>query len=180
MKAVVLIWLQLGICACAGWGQRLPSHPARATALPVGTHLDIGIPSITFLTVPNASPVYAQGADQAVLNLGSLSYFRPVDIKTSNAQLQKDSFLVSTRFGLCITLSNSQRAGTSTVSAFLKSSDPLRNVWVDGIRLSITPGIIGRQIPYGAVTEHVLKMVIPTSMPQGQLLDSIGVIVERN
>lgn len=79
-----------------------------------------------------------------------------------------------------IGLANGHRAGTATVSAFLLSPNPLRAVWVDGVRLSMTPGIIGRQVSYGAITEHVLKIAVPISMPAGQLLDSIGVIVTPN
>ena len=87
---------------------------------------------------------------------------------------------MSTRFGLRVDLSNGHDAGTVTVSAFLLSSDPLGTVWVDGVRLSTTPGIIGRQVSYGAITEHVLKIAVPISMPAAQLSDSIGVIVTPN
>jgi hypothetical protein len=35
-------------------------------------------------------------------------------------------------------------------------------------------------VPYGAVTEHVLKIAVPISIPAGEFLDLIGVIVAPN
>jgi hypothetical protein len=178
MKVVFLVWLQLG-CACAGWGQRSSSHPICAVAISARSPSGQQTSSITFLTVPNALAVHSLGSEQGVLNLGSVSYFGRADGIGSDIHLQEDSFSVSTKFGLCIA-SNSHRPGTATVSAFLQSSDPIKMLWVDGVRLSTTPAIIGRQIPYGAITEHVLKIVIPVSMPAGQLLDLIGMTVTPN
>jgi hypothetical protein len=88
--------------------------------------------------------------------------------------------VVATRVGLRVDLLNSSRAGTASVSACLLTPNPLRTVWVDGVQLSMTSEIIARRVPYGAITEHVLKIVIPASAPPGQMLDLIGVIVTPN
>jgi hypothetical protein len=180
MKLIIFIWFLLGISVCVAWGQRPPSHSVRATAIASHAQPNRETTSITFLTAPSGSPVHSLGSDQGVLNLGNFSYFPRADVNGVNIQRQKDSFIVSSTFGLRIGLSIGHPAGTATLSAFLLSSNPLRTVWVDGVRLSMTPGIIGRQVSYGAITEHVLKIVVPTSMPAGQLLDSIGVIVTPN
>ena len=136
--------------------------------------------SITFLTATNGSPVHSLGSGQGVLDLGSFSYLPRADVNGVETRRQENSFIVSTTFALRIALSNSSRAGTTTVSAFLLSPNLLQTVWVDGVRLSTTPGIIGRQVSYGVITEHVLKIAVPTSMPAGQLSDLIGVIVASN
>ena len=177
MKLIIFIWFLLGISACVAWGQRPPSHTVRVTAIPSHMQPNRRTSWITFLTAPSGSPVHSIGSDHGVLNLGSLSYFPRADVNDVEILRQKDSFIVSTRFGVRIDLPNDHGAGTATVSAFLLSSDPLANVWVDGVRLSTTPGIIGRQVSYGAITEHVLKIAVPISMPAAQLLDSIGIIV---
>jgi hypothetical protein len=180
MKVIIVILCLLGISAYVAWGQRPPSHTVHATAIPYHAQPDRQTTSITFLTARNGSPVHSLGSDQGVLNLGSFSYFPRLDVNGAQIQRQKDSFIVSTRFGLLIHLSNGHRGGTATVSALLLSASPSEAVWVDSVRLSITPGIIGRQISYGAITEHVLKIAVPISMPAGQLLDAIGVIVTPN
>jgi len=35
-------------------------------------------------------------------------------------------------------------------------------------------------VSYGVISEHVLKIEVPMSMPDGQMLDSIGVIYTPN
>jgi hypothetical protein len=177
MKVFTVILCLLGTSARVAWGQRPPSHTVPGTAIPARTQPDAETTSITFLTAPNGSPVHSLGSDRGVLDLGRTSYFQRGDTNGADIQRQKDSFVVSTKFGLLIALSNGRRAGTATVSALLLSANPPGAVWVDGVRLSMTPGIIGRQVSYGVTTEHVLKLAVPVSMPPGQLLDSIGVIV---
>ena len=179
MKVIIFIFL-LGISVRPAWGQQPPSHAVRATAIPSHAPPDREISSITFLTAPDGSPVHSLGSDQGVLDLGSFSYCPRADVNGAEIQRNKDSFSVSTRFGLRVGLSNSHHAGTATVSAFLLSPNLLRTVWVDGVRLSMTPAIIGRQVSYGSVTEHTLKITVPISMPAGQVLDSIGMIVTPN
>jgi hypothetical protein len=180
MKVIILIWFLLGISVGVACGQRPPPHSARAAAIPSHSQADRETTSITFLTAPNGSPVHSLGPDQGVLNLGSFSYFPRAKVNGAEVQNQKDSFLVSTRFALRIGLSNSHRPGTATLSAFLLSPNSLRTVWLDGVRLSMTPAIIGRQESYGAITEHALKITVPSSMPAEQFLDSIGVIATPN
>jgi hypothetical protein len=180
MKVIIVIYFLLGISVRPAWGQQPPSHSVRATATPSHAQPDRETSSITFLTVPNGSPVHSLRSDQGVLDLGSFSYFPRADVNGAEIQRHQDSFSVSTRFGLRIGLSNSHHAGTATVNAFLLSPNLLRTVWVDGVRLSMTPAIIGRQVSYGAVTEHTLKITVPISMPAGQVVDSIGVIVTPN
>ena len=180
MKLIIFIWLLLGISVCVARGQRPTSHSVRATAIPSHAQPYREATSITFLTATNGSPVHSLGSDQGVLNLGSFSYFRRADVNGAEIQHQKDSFVVSTAFGLRIGISNVHRAGTAVVSAFLLSPNPSRIIWVDGVQLSMTPGVIGRQVSYGVITEHALKIAVPISMPAGQLSDLIGVIVALN
>ena len=118
--------------------------------------------------------------DQGILNLGTLSNVAQEDHNGTQIHPQKDSFVVVTRLGMRVDLPDSGRAGTATVSAYLLSSDPLRTVSLDGIRLSMTPEIIARHVSYGAITEHVLKVMVPASMPPGLLMDLIGVNVASN
>ena len=180
MNFMIFIWFLLGIGVSVAGAPPPSPHTLRATRIFSPAPPPAETPSITFLTAPNGSPVQSLGSDQGVLNLGSFSYSLRADSNGEEIQRQKDSFIVSTRFGLRISRSNGHGAGTAVISAFLLSHDPFQTVWVDGVRLSMTPGIIGRQVSYGAITEHELKIAVPLSMPAGQLLDSIGVTVTPN
>jgi hypothetical protein len=136
--------------------------------------------SITFLKVADGAPLKEAGSDRGILNLGSVSNAVRSDQNGAQIRPQKDSFAVSTRLGLRIDLSNAGHAGTATVSACLLSTEPLRAVWLDGVQLSVTPGVIAGPVSYGVITEHVLKIVVPTLVPPVQMVDLIGVFVTPN
>jgi hypothetical protein len=177
---MVFLWFLSGLGIGLAQAQR--PKPAIARAPPstmVYARSEARVPLITFFTVANGAPVQSAGLDQGTLNLGILSNTTRTDEEVQ-IQPQKGSFVVATRVGLRVDLANSGRGGTATVSAYLLSPDPQRTVWLDGVQLSLTPGIIARHMSYGATTEHVLKIVVPASVPPGQLLDLIGVIVTPN
>jgi hypothetical protein len=180
MKRIVFIWFLLGISICFAKGQRSAPASRRATAISSRARSEAENTSITFLTVTNGAPVQLVGSGQSILNLGSLSNIARLDEHGVQIQPQDYSFVVSTRVGLRVDQSNSSRDRTATVSAYLLSPDPVRTVSVDGVQLSTTPGIIARRVSYGAITEHVLKIVVSTSTPPGQVVDLIGVIVTPN
>jgi hypothetical protein len=179
MRVIILNWFLLGIGAGVAWGQRPAAQPVRA--IPIASHAqpNRATTSITFLPSPNGAPVRSLGPDHGVLDLGSISYFLQPGVRGMEIQRQKDSFIVSSSFDLRIDFSSGRRADTATVSAYLLIPNPLGTIWVDGVRLSMTPGIIGKQ-HYGAIREHILKIAVPISMPAAQLLDSIGVMVTPN
>jgi hypothetical protein len=180
MKCFVVIWMLLGAGMGVAGGQRPAPGSRHTSAINLLERGSGPSASITFLTAANGAPVQGLGTDEGMVNLGSVSNCSRPDEHGAQILPQKDSFVVSTRVGLRLDLSNATGAGTATVSAYLLRGDPLRTVWVDGVRLSTMPGIIARQVSYGAVTEHVLKIEVPRSMPAGQLMDLIGVIVTPN
>jgi hypothetical protein len=180
MKPIVFMGFLLGIGIGFAQAQRLKPVSTRAPTITLHERSERGIASITFLTVANDAPVQSAGLDHGILNLGVLSNSMRPNENGAQIQSQRDSFVVATRVGLRIDLSNSSNTGTVTVSAYLLSPDPLRTVWLDGVQLSMRPEIIARHVFYGAITEHVLKIVVPASMPPGQFVDLIGVLVTPN
>lgn len=178
---MILSWFLLGISTCAAWGQKPHANTVRAIAISADAQPHTQISRLTFLTSPTGAPVHSLGADEGALSLGSISYFLKPDVNGVEVQRQKDSFVVSTSFDLRIDFSHGHRKSTATVSAYLQSgATPLATVSVDGVQLSTTPEIIGRQVSCEAVTEHQLQIVVPMSMPAGRLSDSIGVLVTPN
>jgi hypothetical protein len=180
MQVIIANWFLFGISVCVAWGQRTPAHAPGALAISSRAQPHPETSSITFLTSPNGAPVHSLGPDQGVLSLGGISYFPQPVVNGVAIQRQKGSFIVSSRFDLRVDFSHGHRRDTATVSAYVLSATAAGTVSLDDIQLSMTPVIIGRQVSYGAITEHVLKIVVPISMPAGQLLDSIGVIVTPN
>jgi hypothetical protein len=175
-----LLWFLLGIGTVLAQAQRAKSANRVAPAMTLQARSEATIASFVFLTVAGGAPVQNAGSDQGALNLGLVSNTPRADANGVQIESEKDSFVVAARVGLRVDLSNPSRAGTATVSAYLLSPDSSRTVSVDGVQLLPTPSIIARHVPYGAITEHVLKIVVPVSMPAGQLLDLIGVIITPN
>ena len=180
IKVIILNGFLSAISIGAAWGQKPRAHTVRAVAIAADAPPHPQLSTITFLTSPTGAPVHSLGADQGTLSLGAISYFLQPDVNGVTTQRQKGSLIVSSTFDLRIDFTHGHRTDTATVSAYLLSATPLATVSVDGVQLSMTPGIIGRQISYGAVTEHQLQIVVPMSMPAGQLCDSIGVLVTPN
>lgn len=190
MRVIIANWFLLGISVCVAWGQRPPAPTVGAIAISSHAQPHRETSVITFLTSEDGAPVHSLGPNEGVLSLGSISYFLQPEVKGVEIQRQKDSFIVSSRFDLRVDFSHAHREDTATdrghrrdtamVSACLLSPTAAGTVWLDDVPLSMTPRIIGRQVSYGTITEHVVKIAVPISMPAGQLLDSIGVIVTPN
>ncbi len=181
MNRIVFIWfLFLGMGIPFAKGQRSAPANRSNTATRLRARSEMVNASITFLTVTDGAPVLSMGLGEGILNLGSLSNVARADERGVQTQMQKDPFVVSTKVGLRVDATNSSRGQMATLSAYLLKPNPFGTVSVDGVELSMTPGIIARQVSYGAITEHVLKIIVPASMPAGQLVDLIGVMATPN
>jgi hypothetical protein len=176
MKPTVMLLLLLGISASVCRGQRLASPSVTPAAISFRTQPAQESIPITFLTAPDGAITQTLGSGRGLLNLGSVSCFSRPAANGAEIQDHQNDFTVSTRFAVRVGDLNAHRVGTVTVSALLLISDPLRTVQVNGIRLSPSPQVIKRRIPYGAIIDYVLEITIPTSVPAGQLSDSISII----
>ena len=180
MKPILLLWFLLAGGLSLVPAQRVKPPGTRARTVALYTRSEARVPTITFVTVANGAAVHCAGADEGTLNLGVVSNATRNNENGVGIQSQKDSFVVATRIGMRVDLSNASHAGTATISAYLLSSDPWRTVWMDGVQLSIMPAIIGRPVQYGATTQHALRILVPAAMPAGQVLDLIGMTVTAN
>lgn len=180
MKPVLFLWFLLAAGLGCVPAQRVKPPGTRARTVALYTRSGAKVPTITFLTVTNGATVHSAGWNEGALNLGIVSNATRNTENGVRIQSQKDSFVVATRIGVRVDLSNSSHAGTATLSAYLLSSDPWRTVWIDGVQLSTMPAIIGRQVQYGTTTQHAVRILVPAAMPAGQVLDLIGMIVTPN
>ncbi len=187
MKRIVFVLLLLAMDVDLVQSQRPKAARARQPAatlrqqpVPMRVAIPPLIASITFLRLADGAPLQAHGIGQGILSLGTVSSMPHPSQAGAKIQRQDGSFVVSTRLGLRIDLSAPSRAGSATVSAYLLSLDPLRSVWLDGVRLTIVPGVVSGHLAYGSVTEHILKIVVSNSAPPGELVDLIGVLVTPN
>src|SRR5580704_4365589 len=140
MNRIVFIWLLvLGVGFCLAKGQRSPPANRSNTAIGLRGHLEMVNTSITFLTATDGAPVVDVGLGEGILNLGEVSNIARTDEPGVHIQMQKDSFVVSTKVRLRVDVTNSSRGRMATLSAYLLSPNPFGTVAVDGVDLSITP-----------------------------------------
>jgi hypothetical protein len=131
---------------------------------------------LTFVPFPKGAPVRSI-AGQGTLDLGSVSYLTGSTQEGVQVKRGKQTFTVSTRFGLQVGAPNSQ--GTAKLLGVLSQANPAIRVAIDGIDLSVAPQVIQMAVRFGVVTEHQLDIEIPVSMPEAaaQVANSISFLV---
>jgi len=131
---------------------------------------------LTFVPFPKGAPVRSI-AGQGTLDLGRVSYLTGSSEEGVQVTRRKQTFTVSTRFGLQVGAPNLQ--GTAKLVGLLSQAHPAIRVAVDGVELSTAPQIIQMAVRFGVVTEHRLEIEIPVSMPDAaaQVANAISFVV---
>ena len=131
---------------------------------------------LTFVPFPKGAPVRSI-AGQGTLDLGRVSYLTGSSEEGVQIKRGKQTFTVSTRFGLQIGAPNAQ--GAAKLLGVLSQANPAIRVAIDGIDLSVAPQVIQMAVRFGVVTEHRLEIEIPVSMPEAaaQVANSISFVV---
>jgi len=131
---------------------------------------------LTFVPFPKGAPVRSI-AGQGTLDLGRVSYLAGSSEEGVQVTRRKQTFTVSTRFGLQVGAPNTQ--GTAKLMSFLAQANPAIRVAIDGVELSTAPQVIQMAVRFGVATEHRLEIEIPVSMPDAaaQVANAISFVV---
>jgi hypothetical protein len=136
--------------------------------------------SVKVVALPTGAAISGTSG-QGVMNFGAVSKAAPATANGIQKKRQSGGLKVTTNFGILVENSaGSTSPGTATVSAFLLYPDPDLELWVDGIKMSSTPQVIGRQLLVGAVSQHRLEIQISDERPPGPLNNLIGLMVSSN
>ena len=131
---------------------------------------------LTFVPFPKGAPVRSI-AGQGTLDLGRVSYLAGSTEEGVQIKRGKQTFTVSTRFGLQVGAPTAQ--GTAKLLGLVSQANPAIRVAIDGIDLSMAPQVIQMAVRFGVVTEHRLEIEIPVSMPDAaaQVANLISFVV---
>lgn len=131
---------------------------------------------LTFVPFPKGAPVRSI-AGQGTLDLGRVSYLAGSSEEGVQVTRGRQTFTVSTRFGLQVGAPSMQ--GTAKLVGVLSQARPGIRVVVDGIELSTAPQVIQMAVRFGVVREHRLEIEIPVSMPDAaaQVANAISFVV---
>lgn len=171
---VLLPTVVTALVAVASGQTAQPSEPATGKVIR-NKSTDAAL-SLTFVPFPKGAPVRSI-AGQGTLDLGRVSYLTGSTEEGVQVKRGKQTFTVSTRFGLQVGTPNAQ--GTAKLLGVLSQANPAIRVAIDGIDLSIAPQVIQMAVRFGVVTEHRLEIEIPVSMPDAaaQVANSISFVV---
>ena len=131
-------------------------------------------PVVQVVTLPDGAMVHSAAPGQGTVDLGRISWAgRALSLGTSHRK-ERDSFTVTTRFGLRLDCSAADSGSRGTVSAFLRESDFLYATVLDRVKLSLAPSVIAPAMVCSSVTEHLVEITVPISAPPGTLNTNIG------
>jgi hypothetical protein len=124
-------------------------------------------PAITILSASTGGLVRSQGAGNAALDLGRVSYFRGVSAPGESSQRTSGAFVISTRFALRVDCPGSSSASQVNVSMSRLEAAASYALAIDGIKLGTAAQPLAQSLPCGSTGEHRLDVEVPVSTPAG-------------
>jgi hypothetical protein len=168
-KTIFSIGMLAPLLAFAAPGQ--PSGAPRAVPRVAAT---LAAPTVTILSASTGAMVRSQGAGNAALDLGRVSYFRGVSAPGERSQKTSGSFVVSTRFALRVDCPGSPSSSQVNVSMSWTDAGESYAMTIDGMILGPTARPLAQSIPCGSTTEHRLDVEVPVSTPAGPIGSTVA------
>lgn len=144
-----------------GWAQKggMANHTSK-TVVNMQTESAGGL-SVSIVSLSDGASV----AGQRLLDLGRVSYAGRTRTPGVQSKALADRLVVSTGLGLVVQ-GSSLHVASASLMASLVYPEPSHVLWLDGVRLTITPQVIQRQIPVNKTSAHRLEIEVPTSLPE--------------
>lgn len=117
--------------------------------------------SLSFVSLSDGASV----AGQHSLDLGRVSYSGRSRVQNVQTRAMADRLVVSTMIGLMAQDSSLHFAHASLLAS-LAYPDSTHALWLDGVRLTLTPQIVQGQMPVNKPSAHRLEIEVPTSLPE--------------
>jgi hypothetical protein len=141
----------------------------RAVAAPV-------TPTITILTAVTGALVRSQGAGNASLDLGPVSYFEATSAPGETSQKNSKSFVVSTRFALKVECPGSSPSSQVRVTVSSLDGAASHAITIDGTTLGSASQPLVQSMQCGSSGEHRLDVEVPVSTPAGSIGSTIAFV----
>ena len=175
-KHTALFWVgMLALVDRAAFGQP-PGAPRANTsvvALPAA-------PTITILGAAAGALVRSQGAGNASLDLGRVSYFKGASAPGATSQKNSTSFMITTRFALRVDCTGSPASSKVNVTVSRLDAASSHAITVDGTTVRSMPQTLVQSMPCGSGGEHRLDVEVPVSTPAGPIGSAVAFIATLN
>jgi len=133
-------------------------------------------PTITILAAATGALIRNQGASNAALDLGRVSYFQGVSAPGETSQRNAKSLVVSTRFALKVDCPGSSAAAKVSVTMSRLDSAFTHSITIDGTKLASTAQTLVQSMPCGSGGEHRLDVEVPVSTPAGSIGSTVAFV----
>jgi hypothetical protein len=161
-----MLLVAAGPAACA--------EPLRAPSSASAKKSAFGPPTISLLPSSTGTMMRSYGGGSASIDLGRVSYFEGARVPGSTSRKSRNSFVISTRFGLKIDCADGTRLSPVDVTVFLLDSDLPNVITVDGMQITSLLQPLTTSFLCGSTTEHRLDVEVPTSAPDGAIGSTVG------
>jgi hypothetical protein len=131
-------------------------------------------PTITILPATTGALVRSQGAGNAALDLGKVSYFKGTSAPGQSIQKNPSAFVISTRFAIKVDCPGSSSSSRVNVSVSRADASASHSMAVDGTALGTAPQLLVQSMRCGSSGEHRLDVEVPISTPAGPIGSTIA------
>ena len=180
-RIVATLMLVLGVCWVNAWSQpRTVGGRGSRTAVVRSTKSE-GSLVVSIVSVAGGPSFAAAPGGVSSMQLGAVSSGTGARNAGVVVERRQHSMVVRALFGLKLENAGAQQ-GTATLSAFLFHLDPRCDIFLDGLKLGVSPRLIEGRAAYGVASPHRLEIEIPSSVPesQSQIVDNVGFLAVPN
>jgi len=137
-------------------------------------------PTVIILAAATGALLRNQGASNASLDLGRVSYFRGTSAPGQSSQKHSGALIISTRFGLKVDCPGT--AASSKVNVTMSRLDYADShaIRIDGTPVRSSEQTLMQSMPCGSSSEHRLDVEVPVSTPAGPISSNVAFVATLN
>jgi hypothetical protein len=163
------VWMLAPLMAFAASGQ--PSGAPRAVPAAAATP---AAPTVTILSASTGAMIRSEGAGNAALDLGRVSYFRGASAPGESSKKTSGSLVISTRFVLKVDCPGSSPSSQVNVTMSRTDAAASHSMAIDGIIVGSVAQVLAQSMPCGSSSEHRLDLEVPVSTPAGPIGSTVA------
>jgi hypothetical protein len=167
--ALISLGILLLLPSSAAFGQAARGSRALPSMLPAAT-----APTITISAAASGGLLRSEGAGNASLDLGRVSYFREASTPGESSRRNSGSVVISTRFLLQVDCPGSPSFFQVNVTVLRTDAAASHSLAIDGVKLGSSAQPFAQSMSCGSSGEHRLDVEVPLSTPAGSIASTVA------
>jgi hypothetical protein len=131
-------------------------------------------PTVTILPAATGALIRSQGAGNASVDLGNVSYYKGTSAPGETSQKNPRSFVVTTRFALRIDCPGSPPSAKVSVTVSRLDAAASHAIAIDGTTLRAAAQVLAPSMPCGSSGEHRMDVEVPVTTPAGSIGSTVA------